>query len=67
MMDINTLDEIVCTKTRKKAERVISEFINTLCIYNDGEITGNIGVVAHVSKGTLMKAELNVHQGIKLK
>ena len=65
--DITTLDEIMCEKTRLKAERAISKFINMLCIYNDAEITGNIGVVAHISKGVLMKADLMVNQGIKLK
>jgi len=61
------LDDIICDKTRAKAERIVLEFIDAICFYNDNELTGNIGIQAHVSKGALMKADLDIHRGVRLK
>lgn len=52
---------------RTKAEQAVSDFLEALKTYSDHELTGNVSIMAHVSKGAIMKAEINYHHGIKFK
>ena len=51
----------------KKVEGVLKEFIESVGVFNQHELSGNISIVTHFSKGTLMKAEIDYQYGIKFK
>ena len=55
------------SSTKRKMEKSFEEFMEAVGVFDQHDLSGNISLVAHFSKGQIMKADIGYYHGIKFK